>query len=49
MHVTIEKLREGLKKKERSNTITYSKDGRDLPFLIEPEVGECWPFCDQYT
>ncbi|KAI6240325.1 hypothetical protein M3Y99_00464200 [Aphelenchoides fujianensis] len=44
--VGTEELRQRLAQAERAFARAYSKVARDLPFLIEPDVADCFPNCE---
>ncbi|KAI6233349.1 hypothetical protein M3Y99_00928800 [Aphelenchoides fujianensis] len=42
-----EELRQRLAQAERAFARAYPKVARDLPFLIEPDVADCFPHCEK--
>lgn len=48
-HVSIEDERKKLDQYEQGQRKDFPKEARIIPYLSEPEIGECYPKCDEET
>ena len=47
--VSLEKVQKQLADFENGTAKNYPQEARGLPYLSEPDVGDCFPHCDDDT
>ncbi|KAE9548867.1 hypothetical protein FO519_007918, partial [Halicephalobus sp. NKZ332] len=47
--IPVQEVRRRLANFEKAAGKTFPKEARDLPYLTEPDIGECYPHCDDRT
>ena len=47
--LAIKEIKRQLANFEKGAGRNFPKAGRDLPYLVQPDIGECYPECDDRT